>query len=139
VLLVDRAWFPRDKVCSDFVGPLALESKVDVVSRELARATVLGLDDEQWALLLRTMEALEANVARAAASGEAILLQHRFDRCDRDGDCAATVGAVDAGAGVVERADRGRCRVAEQVVAADADERVVGVDRGKKCGRRGVG
>jgi hypothetical protein len=67
VLLVDRAWFPREKVCCDFVGPLALESKVDVVSRELARATGVGLDDEQWALLLRTMEALEANVARAAA------------------------------------------------------------------------
>jgi len=37
VLLVDHAWFPRDKVCCDFVGPLALESKVDVVLRELER------------------------------------------------------------------------------------------------------
>ncbi|MDB5041942.1 MAG: hypothetical protein JWN27_2668 [Candidatus Eremiobacteraeota bacterium] len=54
-------------MCCDFVGQLALESKVDVVSREFERATVVGLDDEQWALLLRTMEALEANVARAAA------------------------------------------------------------------------
>jgi MarR family transcriptional regulator, organic hydroperoxide resistance regulator len=45
----------------------ALESKVDDVWRELERVTVAGLDDEQRALLLRTMEALEANVAGAAA------------------------------------------------------------------------
>lgn len=45
----------------------ALESKVDAAWRKLERVTVAGLDKEQRALLLRTMEALEANVAQAAA------------------------------------------------------------------------
>jgi hypothetical protein len=27
VLFVDRAWFPRDNVCGDFVEPLALEKR----------------------------------------------------------------------------------------------------------------
>jgi DNA-binding MarR family transcriptional regulator len=45
----------------------ALESKVDAAWRELERVTVAGLDEEQRGLLLRAMEALEANVAHAGA------------------------------------------------------------------------
>jgi DNA-binding MarR family transcriptional regulator len=44
----------RASIVSPTKNGKALESKVDVVWRELERATVVGLDDEQWALLLRT-------------------------------------------------------------------------------------
>jgi hypothetical protein len=145
-LFVDRAWFPRDNVCGDFVRPLALEKRGGeplrrtgapassrlrrTGTRSRARSTSSGASLSAPRSWVSTTSNGRCSCGRwrrskrtsheRRQSGEAILLQYGFDRCsvvDRDGDCTATVGAVDAGAGVVERADRRRCRVAEQVVA----------------------
>jgi geranylgeranyl reductase family protein len=124
VALIDRRRFPRDKVCGDFVGPVAM--------LELERLGVGGSDYERTSLVSRAALFLD---------GE-LLISRAFPRIDGLRPCGRVIPRAQLDAWLVDTARTAGARVLEpgQVVALEPSGRgltaVIGPDRRRRIPAR---